>query len=168
MNDDLTASQFEVLVHDLERSGYEQYEVSNFSKPGFRSKHNSSYWKQEKYLGVGPGAHSYNRDTRQFNIKNNALYIASLQQNNIPFEREVLRHEDRVNEYLLTTLRTSWGTDLRLLKNDFNYDVIAAHEAYIKRLLDHKFAVIENDFLKLTQAGKLLADKISSDLFLEC
>jgi oxygen-independent coproporphyrinogen-3 oxidase len=167
VEDDMAALQLEILVDVLSQAGYEQYEVSNFSKAGLQSRHNSSYWKQEKYLGVGPSAHSFNGKTRQYNIQNNNLYITAISQGRIPFEMEVLSPEDRVNEYLLTTLRTAWGSDLALLKKDFNYNLISLHGSYIDTLIENKFAIIENDFLKLTRAGKLLADKISSDLFLE-
>jgi oxygen-independent coproporphyrinogen-3 oxidase len=167
LEEDAAAAQLELLVEDLDQAGYEQYEVSNFSKPGFQSQHNSSYWKQEKYLGVGPGAHSYNGGSRQFNVKNNSLYIQSLSVGKIPFEHEILSHKDRVNEYLLTTLRTSWGADLKFLSNDLQCDVVKLNSAYIESLIKNELATIENNFLKLTRRGKLLADKISSDLFLE-
>lgn len=167
VEDDLAALQLEILVDKLELSGYEQYEVSNFSKSGFYSKHNSSYWKQEKYLGIGPSAHSYNKETRQFNIRNNQLYINSiLKDGKIPYEREVLSRADLINEYLLTTLRTSWGCNLKFLIDNFNYDLSVIHESYLKSLIDNQCASLENYCLKLTKRGKLLADKISSDLFL--
>jgi oxygen-independent coproporphyrinogen-3 oxidase len=116
---------------------------------------------------VGPGAHSYNGRSRQFNIKNNSQYIASMNAGKIPFDFELLSPEDRVNEYILTTLRTSWGSDLELLKNSFNYNLLELHPSYINTLLDNNLAVIENSFFKLTRKGKLLADKISSDFFIE-
>jgi oxygen-independent coproporphyrinogen-3 oxidase len=167
VKDDLAANQLDLLVDALTSAGYEQYEVSNFSKPGFESRHNSNYWRQEKYLGVGPGAHSYDGRSRQFNVKNNSQYIASINNGSIPFDIEVLSPEDRINEYLLTTLRTSWGSDLELLKNSFNYNLLELHATYVNLLIDNKLAVIENAFFKLTRKGRLLADKISSDLFLE-
>jgi oxygen-independent coproporphyrinogen-3 oxidase len=166
VDDETAATQLEILVDELTRSGYEHYEVSNFSKPGFHSKHNSSYWRQEKYLGIGPSAHSYNGRTRQHTINNNALYTKSLLQGKIPFELEVLTAEDHINEYLLTTLRTSWGCDLKKLEQAYHYNLPKTQEQYLRTLLENGLAVIENDHLKLTKAGKLLADKISSDLFL--
>jgi oxygen-independent coproporphyrinogen III oxidase len=166
VEDDAAAHQLEVLVEELERAGFDQYEVSNFSRPGRESRHNSSYWKQEKYLGVGPSAHSYNRVTRQFNIRNNHLYIRSIQEGKIPFELEHLSVEDHVNEYLLTTLRTRWGVNLEILKQQYAYDLLKSHPQFINKLFQQKLAVIENGFLRLTKPGKLLADKISSELFL--
>lgn len=164
--DDVAAAQLEILVTLLEDAGFEQYEVSNFARPGFESKHNSSYWKQERYLGVGPSAHSYNESSRQYNISNNAAYIRSMQQNIIPFTFERLTREDKINDFLLTTLRTKWGTDLKKLQQLYQYDLFADHEQYIKSLCEQKFALLQNDTLLLTKSGKLLADKIASDLFM--
>lgn len=164
--DDVAATQLETLVTLLESGGFTQYEVSNFAQPGFESKHNSSYWKQERYLGVGPSAHSYNERSRQYNISNNAAYVRSMQQNIIPFTLESLTREDKINDYLLTSLRTQWGTDLRKLQLLYQYDLLADHGQYIKSLCEQKFAVLQNDTLQLTKSGKLLADKIASDLFM--
>ncbi len=164
--DDIAATQLETLVTLLEGVGFEQYEVSNFARPGFESKHNSSYWKQERYLGVGPSAHSYNESSRQYNISNNAAYVRSMQQNIIPFTLESLTREDKINDFLLTTLRTQWGTDLKKLQRLYQYDLLADHEQYIKSLCEQKFALLQNDTLLLTKSGKLLADKIVSDLFM--
>jgi oxygen-independent coproporphyrinogen-3 oxidase len=164
--DETTATQLEILVAELEDAGFAQYEVSNFSKPGFESKHNSSYWKQEQYLGIGPSAHSYNGHSRQYNINNNHQYIESIRRNIIPFTLEELTFEDKINDFLLTTLRTQWGADLKKLKTLYGYDLIFDHQAYIDSLLERKFATLENNVLVLTKAGRLLADKIASDLFL--
>jgi oxygen-independent coproporphyrinogen-3 oxidase len=166
VEDDVAAKQLEILVEALETAGYEQYEISNFSKVGFNSKHNSSYWKDQKYLGIGPSAHSYNLITRQYNVHNNYTYIKAIGKSTVPFEIEILSFEDRVNEYLLTTLRTHWGCNLHRLKEIFNYDVLTVHRVLIMNLLERELAVVENNFLKLTKKGMLLADKISSDLFL--
>ena len=164
--DDIAATQLEILVEELEDAGYHQYEVSNFSKLDLESRHNSSYWKQQKYLGIGPSAHSYNSETRQYNISNNHLYIKSIREGKIPFEKEVLTREDHVNEYLLTTLRTSWGADIEQIKKRFDYDILKSNREFIDTLTEQNLVVIEKGFLRLTKAGKLLADKISSELFL--
>lgn len=166
VEDDSSAGQMDVLIDTLTGAGYEHYEISNFSKPGHYSKHNSSYWKQQKYLGVGPSAHSYNLVSRQFNVRNNHQYIRSLKEGKIPFDLEVLSTHDHVNEYLLTTLRTQWGTDLQFLKQEYGYDVPMMHANFISRLEDNGLAVMDQMYLKLTRKGRLLADKISSDLFL--
>ena len=151
---------------DLKNGGYAQYEISNFARPGFESQHNSSYWKGEKYLGIGPSAHSFNKTTRQYNVKNNHLYIRSLKEKAIPCELEILKREDHINEYILTTLRTSAGCNLEKLKSDFDYDVLTLHDNYLAELLKHNLISLQDSFLRLTERGKLLADKISSDLFI--
>jgi oxygen-independent coproporphyrinogen-3 oxidase len=166
VDDDSSAGQLDVLINELESAGYEHYEISNFCKPGYYSKHNSSYWKGQPYLGIGPSAHSYNLLTRQFNVSNNHQYVRALREDKIPFEREVLSEQDHVNEYLLTTLRTRWGTDLQKLKQEYHYDIQITHPEFINDLLKNGLAVIEQNYLKLTRKGRLLADKISSDLFL--
>jgi oxygen-independent coproporphyrinogen-3 oxidase len=164
--DEVAARHLEVLMEELEGAGYEHYEISNFSRPGFQSKHNSSYWKQSLYLGVGPSAHSYNGESRQFNINNNSLYVKALDRGEIPFEKEILTTEDKVNEYILTSLRTQWGTNLEELYSLYKYDLVKEHQAYLTTLFEKGLAVMDTDVLKLTRKGKFLADKISSDLFL--
>ncbi|MBX2955683.1 MAG: radical SAM family heme chaperone HemW [Cyclobacteriaceae bacterium] len=167
VEDDVAAYQLEVLMGTLSAAGYEHYEISNFAKPGFYSRHNSSYWKQQKYLGIGPSAHSYNGSIRQFNIANNHLYLKSIQKNEIPAEKEVLTIENKINEYILTTLRTQWGTDLTKLKQEFNVDLLQQNSAYIQQLIERDQAILANGVLILTRKGKLLADKLASDLFVE-
>jgi oxygen-independent coproporphyrinogen-3 oxidase len=161
-----TAEQLEILMAQLSAAGYRQYEISNFARPGFESRHNSNYWNGEKYLGIGPGAHSYDQKSRQHNAANNHLYVRSLKEGKIPAEEETLKRNDRINEYILTTLRTATGCHLETLKHDFDYDVLNLHSAYLRELQNHRLISIDNQYLKLTESGRLLADKISSDLFL--
>ncbi|HEY9487232.1 MAG TPA: coproporphyrinogen III oxidase, partial [Chryseosolibacter sp.] len=160
------AEQMEILVSTLKEAGYKQYEISNFSLPGFESRHNTSYWSGEKYLGIGPSAHSYNQASRQHNISNNHLYVRELAEGKIPAEKEVLKKGDRINEYILTTLRTDSGCNLELLKNNFGYDVRQLYAGYLHELQRNNLVWLDDDHLRLTEAGKLLADRISSDLFL--
>ncbi len=164
-DDDFAATQLQILVDRLEVEHYNQYEISNFSKPGFQSRHNSNYWKDKIYLGVGPSAHSYDRESRQYNVLNNYSYLRSITAQTIPATRETLTREDKINEYLMTTLRTSWGSDMAKLRADFGFDLEEVQGPYIRSLLERNFAVIENDILRLTKTGKLLADKIAADLF---
>jgi oxygen-independent coproporphyrinogen-3 oxidase len=165
IDDDSSALQLDILVDELQKAGFEHYEVSNFCQPGFHSRHNSSYWKQEKYLGVGPSAHSYDGKSRQYNIKNNALYVKALAKESIPFEKEILTRHDHINEYLMTTLRTSWGSEVAKLKIEYDFDILTERGTYIQELLDRNLAIVDNGFLKLTKRGRMMADKISSDLF---
>ena len=164
VNDDLAAQHLEWMMSFLEDRGYQHYEISNFCKPGYASIHNSNYWKAEKYIGIGPGAHSYHGQTRQFNIKNNPLYIKSIFQGTIPFEREVLSEKDKINEYLFTSLRTSWGCDLEKLLSQYHYDLRNRNKNYMDQLIQNGFAVLEGSHFILTQKGKLLADKITVEL----
>lgn len=166
MDDEVEARQFEILLGELEIGGFEQYEVSNFCQPGFESQHNSSYWRQQIYLGIGPSAHSYNLENRQFNISHNKKYIDSIHQGKIPFTLDQLTPEDMINDYLLTTLRTKWGADLERLKSDFGYDLVGENKSYVDNLLHSGLISLENDHLILSKDGLLLADKISSDLFI--
>lgn len=160
------ADQVDLLVSLLAQAGYTQYEISNFARPGFESRHNQSYWRGDSYLGVGPSAHSYNRVNRQHNVANNHLYVRAIRQGKIPAEEEILKREDRINEYILTTLRTSAGCNLDLLRTDYGYDVLALHGAYLRELEKQNLIRIDEHLLQLTGSGRLLADKISSDLFL--
>ncbi|RYY34162.1 MAG: radical SAM family heme chaperone HemW, partial [Sphingobacteriaceae bacterium] len=100
MNEQQSAEQFTYLIEAMQKQGFEQYEISNFCKPGQYSRHNSNYWKGVKYLGIGPSAHSFNGETRQWNIANNTQYIEGLTANKIPSETEILSEADRLNEYI--------------------------------------------------------------------
>ena len=161
------AEQFELLVSSLSAVGYAQYEVSNFCQPGWESQHNSNYWKDIRYLGVGPGAHSFNGTSRQYNIANNGQYLKALAEGQVPYQREELSQADRINEYLMTGLRTQWGCDLAWLKQHFDYDLMTTQGNYIEQLIWEKKATLENQQLVLTQSGKLLADGIAASFFVE-
>lgn len=164
--DEHAAAHFEILIEELKGAGFEQYEVSNFARPGFQSKHNSSYWKNQIYLGVGPSAHSFNGMTRQFNVANNHEYLKKLASGEPHYEVEQLSREDQINEHLLTGLRTIWGCNLAYLKNTFGYDLMAHQEQRILALITNGLAEQHGDVVRLTQKGFFVADKISSDLFL--
>ena len=164
-DNDASATEMMILIEMLEASGYHHYEVSNFAKPGYISQHNSSYWRSQKYLGVGPSAHSYDGHSRQYNISNNHQYQQSIQSGKIPAAREVLSRGDKINDTILTSLRTSWGTDLEKLRVEHNYDLLYVHRAYVDHLIKGNLAILVNEALILTKSGRLLADKIASDLF---
>ena len=165
IDEDFAAEQFEILLAHMKKHGYEQYEISNFAQPGYESQHNSGYWKDEKYLGIGPSAHSYNGKFRKANVSNNAQYIKNLKERIIPFEVITLSKEDQVNEYILTSLRTKWGTDLELLKHKYEIDLMQAHGDFLEKMSNQDYLFEEDGFIILTDSGKLLADKIASDLF---
>jgi oxygen-independent coproporphyrinogen-3 oxidase len=161
MDEGIVADQFEILSDVLTQRGYDHYEISNYSLPGFASRHNSSYWNGTKYLGLGPSAHSYDGPTRQFNVANNAAYIRRVESNEVLYEREVLSESDKVNEFFLIGLRTSAGCDLNKLQVKLTGD----QQKYINELVTLGKVTFANGVLKLTNKGKLLADKIASDLF---
>lgn len=161
-----SAEQFEILMAEMQKNKFIHYEISNFCKEGYYSKHNSNYWKGEKYLGVGPSAHSYNRESRQWNVKSNSAYITAINSNSLPFEKETLTEPQRFNEYILTSLRTMWGTDLDFIKGAFPEKFIFHIEREMKQFLKQKLLLREGEKIFLTKKGKLFADKIASDLFL--
>ena len=164
---DRQAAQFMLLMGWMAQAGYEHYEISNFAKPGLRSRHNSSYWQGKNYYGFGPSAHSYDGKKRRWNIANNALYIQSMQKNNIPFEEETLTKTQQVNEYLMTALRTIEGIDLEKISGVFGKKysdgLLAQAGKYINT---YKLKNI-NSTLILTNEGKLFADGIAADLFFQ-
>lgn len=162
---DKQARHFALLTQWLKEAGYEHYEISNFAKPGFRSRHNSSYWQGKHYLGLGPSAHSFNGESRQWNVANNSLYIQSLTNSVVSFEAEILSGEQRLNEYIMTSLRTIEGLSLEKVKRDFGKNKYEAIIQSAQRHLHHHHLTVENDCLKTTAEGKFLADGIASDLF---
>lgn len=157
------AEQFLLLMQWLEDAGYEHYEISNFAKPGFRSRHNSSYWQGKKYLGLGPSAHSFDGKSRQWNISNNNVYIESLAENKIPFEKETLTPSQKTNEYIMTALRTKEGLDLDKLPGSVSHKLRTASKKFIE---SGKLILKENKLI-LTKEGKLFADGIAAELFVE-
>jgi oxygen-independent coproporphyrinogen-3 oxidase len=164
VSDQQSADQFMLLMDKMQAKGFEHYEISNFSRPGQYSRHNTNYWRGIKYLGAGPSAHSYNGDTRQWNIANNAKYLAGLATGAIPSETEVLTEENRLNEYIMTSLRTQWGLDLQKLESiAAGTKTILLKEA--KPFFDKAWLFKQDDILTLTQSGKLYADHVAGELF---
>lgn len=157
INPDKQSEQFLLLMQWMEAAGYEHYEISNFAKPGWRSRHNSSYWSGAHYLGLGPSAHSYNGISRQWNIANNQRYIDSISKGMVPFEIEELTETQKMNEYIMTALRTMAG-----INTDLTGEELLAKS---KHFLDAGLMKRKNNFLILTKEGKLLADGIAAALF---
>jgi oxygen-independent coproporphyrinogen-3 oxidase len=167
IDEEYAAQQFEILVKSLGERDYEQYEISNFATNGRYSRHNSSYWKQHPYLGAGPSAHSYNGASREYNISNNAKYLEAIQKNEIPATIEILSPADQTNEYLLTGLRTKWGVELEKLAVLSNGAFALQHRDELDRLTRKNWVKEDSGILLLTEAGKLFADRIASDLFID-
>ncbi len=155
---------FEMNMEVLNENGFEHYEISNYAKPGFVSKHNSSYWLGTNYLGVGPSAHSFNGKERQWNIRSNAAYIKNISSNRPYFETETLSEKDRVNEQILTRLRTKWGVEKQIIDQisaNVWGDILKSAEAFDPSELE-----IRESLILLTDSGKLRADFITASLFI--
>ena len=160
------AAAFEFTHQYLEKQGFTAYETSNFAKAGFESQHNSSYWKQESYLGIGPAAHSFNQTTRQWNVANNTTYVKQIASGILPAEVEELSPENQINEYIMTQLRTHWGIDLNYLRERFAAIDVSFPEDEINSWVSNGNAVIEDNRLKLLGKGKLIADGLAAEIFI--
>ncbi|WP_303309824.1 radical SAM family heme chaperone HemW [Hymenobacter sp. BT730] len=166
--DEFVAQQFELLLTQMRAHGYQQYEISNFCQPGRESRHNSAYWRGVPYLGLGPSAHSFNGSSRQYTVANNPQYVAAvLERQEVPATVEILSPTDRANEYLMTSLRTAQGCDLRHLREHLGIDLLSTHATYLQQLQGTGQATIRQEVLQLTDQGKLLADQITLELFQE-
>lgn len=156
---------FMTLIRLLKANGYIHYELSNFSKPDFFSKNNSSYWLGKKYLGIGPSAHSFDGERRSWNISNNTLYIRAVERGELPLEVELLSAKDRYNEYIMTGLRTMWGIDMQRVATQYGSDRVVYLQERAQKFIDDELLQLEGDVLKMTDKGKFLSDGIASDLF---
>ncbi len=163
-NEVYNADQFEILIDKLQEHNFEQYEVSNFSKAGYCSQHNSNYWHGEHYLGIGPGAHSYDGNSRQYNVSNNTLYIQSLKKNELPVTIEQLDSKTQANEYIMTKLRTKWGIDYKEIEKKYNLSTEKLQKI-IKKHEKMGNLKCTNSLVILTKKGLFIADKITEDLF---
>ena len=167
VNDVKYNDDYNALCEVLSKANYTHYEVSNFAKSGFESKHNTSYWRQEHYIGLGPGAHSYNGVNRQFNISNNARYIKSLKNDEFCFEQEELSETELFNEYLLTGLRTNQGINFSEFQRKFSVNLYEKHKDFIDQCLDEKMATLVNNQFILTDAALILADSVIIEMMIE-
>jgi oxygen-independent coproporphyrinogen-3 oxidase len=164
-DDGFEAIQFDMLLEQMSLNGFEQYEISNFCISGRESKHNSSYWTGNKYWGIGPGAHSFNGTSRQWNVSNNHAYIKNVASGSTFFEKEELDNFTKANEYMLTSIRTKYGTDWAKLIL-MNPEKEAFYSKSIQKLLNQELIELNDKKILLTKQGKLLADKVSEELFL--
>ena len=164
-DDQQTLDQFVALTDLLVSNGFEHYEISNFGKRGYYSKHNSNYWLQEKYLGIGPSAHSFNGQSRMWNVRNNNQYIKAIAEEKSFHEQETLTPRDQFNEYILTRLRTKWGINKAELK-DRHQSYFLILEEQLKKWLDQEMILENETFFILSPGGKFIADRIISDLFI--
>ena len=171
-----TIRHYNILVERTKENGFEHYEISNFAKEGCRSQHNSIYWQDVKYLGLGPSAHSYDGDSRQWNVSNLTKYIQFVNADidtdtdadtdmGRYYEREILSKEDKFNEYVMTSLRTSWGCNVDKIERDYGKSYAHNFLKNIKKYLDSGIMLMKNNNFILTDEGMLFADGIAADLF---
>lgn len=165
VSDEEAFAHFNVLVEKTADHGFVHYEISNFGKRGYFSKHNTSYWKGASYLGIGPSAHSFHTKSRSWNVSNNIKYIKQIEANKLPSIIEQLSTEDQYNEYIMTGLRTIWGISLDYIQKEFG-EHYKEHVVRIaqKHLKEKTIEVVDNT-LKTTEKGKFLCDGIASDFF---
>jgi putative oxygen-independent coproporphyrinogen III oxidase len=161
-----STAQFNQLIEKATDAGFVHYEISNFGKPGYFSIHNSNYWKQVNYLGLGPSAHSFNGFSRQWNVKDLKKYIRDIRSGAPYFEREELDKKTRFNEYIMTSLRTMWGIDLDFIERKFDkegYDYIVNLSG---KFINYGLMYQVKNTLVLTNQGKMISDNIISELML--
>lgn len=166
IDDEKSSDLFLEMIDRLEKNNFIHYEISNFGKDGYFSIHNSNYWKGAHYIGLGPSAHSFDGTSRQWNVANNNIYIKHVsEKTEAYFEKEILTEKERFNEYILTSLRTIWGVDLNYLKTNFNSDFVKTFLNEVETFIKQEYVIAKNTTYTLTEKGKLLADKIASELF---
>ena len=158
-------AHFTTLVTETEKQGFVHYEISNFGKEGYFSRHNTAYWKGVSYIGIGPSAHSFHKKSRSWNISNNAIYLKKIEAGQLPATTETLSTNDQYNEYVMTGLRTIWGISLNYIASEFG-EAFKEHTMTIAQKYLHEKTLQRNgDILKTTQKGKFLCDGIAADFF---
>ena len=166
LTDEKTIAQFNLLQVKAKEQGFIHYEISNFGKEGYFSKHNIAYWRKNHYLGIGPSAHSYNGNTRRWNISSNTKYISNINANTSYFEQEILSIEQDYNEYIFTSLRTIWGANKDIIKSRYGAEIELHFLNEITKWEVKKYVVINSNIYTLTAIGKTFADTVASDLFI--
>ena len=161
--DELSLQQFQLLIRLLKDAGFEHYETSNFCKPGLYSKHNSSYWKSKKYLGIGPSAHSFDLNSRRWNVSSISEYLSGIENNEPYSEFEILTEQDRYNDYIITGLRTSWGISAELIKTEFSASYFDHFQKSKEKYLQSGHLVCTPESVTLSPDGLFISDKIMED-----
>lgn len=167
LDEEKAAEQFNMMIEKLGSFGFEQYEISNFARNNEYAVHNTSYWQNKPYLGVGPSAHSFNGNQRSWNIANNQLYMKQLTQHILPLEIETLTNNNRINEYIMTGLRTIWGCNWQEIKSRFGEAYYKELKLKIEPYIKQKQITDNGTVFKLTTNARILADGIAGDLFFE-
>ncbi len=166
VDEETSLRQFELIMNFAAKNGYEHYEISNFCKNAKYSIHNSAYWKGTHYLGLGPSAHSYNGNSRQWNITDVLQYISGAEKGTVFYESEELSTDQKYNEYILTSLRTKWGCSEEFIHNNFGNNYLQYFQKVIEQQLNLALVFKENNCYCLTMKGKFLADHITRELFI--
>ena len=156
--------QFETLVKLARENGFEHYEISNFARNGLYSKHNTSYWTGKKYLGVGPSAHSFNGESRRWNVAHTEKYIKAVLHNEIYAEEEILTDANRYNEYVLTRIRTMWGVSVAEIEHHFGIEKSLYFQQNMEKYVHSGLAIRTGETFALTQKGWFVSDEISASL----
>ena len=164
-DEDIATGHFNTLVNWAKTNHWEHYEISNFCRNGFYSKHNTGYWQQKHYLGIGPSAHSYNSAERRWNVKDNNLYIQGWEQNQTSFEVEILTPTEKLNDFILTSLRTQWGLDIAVASEISGTDFFKENKELIDMYVSMGLMETDKSILKLTNEGKLYAEGIAAEFF---
>jgi len=164
VDEELSVDMFSTMIDKLSDAGFIHYEISNFAKEGYYSRHNSSYWQGEKYLGIGAAAHSFDGESRAWNISSINEYIQGVENNSLKFETENLDNHTRYNDFILTGMRTIWGVDLNKLEERFGSDLMNYCLKNVNKYIRQGLVVNAGDILKLTKEGIFLSDSIMSDL----
>ncbi len=165
VDEEVAKQHYEILLEVTEKAGYDNYEFSNFGKPGFESRNNTAYWEGKPYLGIGPSAHSYDGKSRSWNVANNTKYIKSILAKELPMEREFLSKENKYNEYIMTGLRTKKGVSLTKVEVEFGLEFLVYLMDQALKPLKDELLILENQNLKISKKAKFLGDGIASDLF---
>lgn len=165
IEEETSEKQFHQIRKKLVEHSYLHYEISNYSRLGYESQHNSSYWKQSPYLGIGPGAHSYDGKSRSFNISNNVKYIKMIQQNKYENETEYISTQMKYNEYIMTSLRTKKGCDIAYIRHEFGSIYVNNILKKLKNNWVSTYVETKKNVILLKDRGLMLADQISSELF---
>jgi len=166
LDDKITVEHFNTLLEIANENNFVNYEISNFGKEGFFSKHNTAYWKNKNYLGVGPSAHSFNGSSRQWNIASNKQYIEKVNKDDSYFEIELLSNTQQYNEYIFTGLRTIWGVELDYIGNQFGLEALNYFKKQVINWQNKGKIKVKEETYTLTKEGKLYADAIASNLFI--
>lgn len=164
--DEISLQQFEILIDVLTKAGFEHYEISNFCKPGFYSQHNSSYWKGEKYLGIGPSAHSFDLKSRRWNVSSIGKYLEGIENGKPVSEAEILSEQDHYNDYIITGLRTVWGVSGKFVLNTFPENYFVHFQKIIKKYQDSGHILIQPEKVTLSREGLFISDQIMADFMM--